>query len=156
MRMRITEGSLDHPAVQELIVEHLSDMHATSPPESIHALDLAALQGPGMSFWSAWLQPQETLAGCVALKELDPAHGEIKTMRTAVPARGHGVAATMLEHLVTVARTRGYTRLSLETGVEDYFAAARRLYARHGFSVCPPFGSYRPDPNSVFMTRSLV
>ncbi|MCH8560843.1 GNAT family N-acetyltransferase [Nesterenkonia sp. LB17] len=153
--MRITEGTLDHPAVRELIAEHLRDMHATSPPESIHALDLDALTGPGMTFWSAWFDPEEVLAGCAALKELDPAHGEIKTMRTCAAARGRGVADTMVEHLVSVASARGYARLSLETGVEDYFAAARRLYRRHGFTECPPFGSYVPDPNSVFMTRML-
>ncbi|MGJ9406497.1 GNAT family N-acetyltransferase [Nesterenkonia aurantiaca] len=153
--MRITEGTLDHPAVRALIVEHLQDMHATSPPESIHALDLDALAGPGMTFWSAWFEPAEVLAGCAALKELDPEHGEIKTMRTAAAARGQGVAARMLTHLLAVASARGYTRLSLETGVEDYFAAARRLYTRHGFTQCPPFGRYAPDPNSVFMTRVL-
>lgn len=153
--MRITEGALDHPAVRELILEHLRDMHATSPPESIHALDLDALAGPGMTFWSAWSEPEGTLAGCVALKELDPGHGEIKTMRTCAAARGQGVAHTMVEHLLRVAGDRGYTRLSLETGVEDYFAPARRLYRRHGFTECPAFGSYLPDPNSVFMTRAL-
>lgn len=153
--MRITEGTLDHPAVRELVAEHLRDMHATSPPESIHALDLEALSGPELTFWSAWLEPEAQLAGCAALKELDPAHGEIKTMRTAVAARRQGVAGTMVDHLVTVAVSRGYTRLSLETGVEDYFTAARRLYARHGFIACPPFGSYLEDPNSVFMTRVL-
>ncbi|GAA1140357.1 GNAT family N-acetyltransferase [Nesterenkonia lutea] len=165
--MRITEGTLDHPAVRELITEHLKDMHDTSPPESIHALDLTALHAPELTFWSAWIQPRgslaagdsltpgDSLAGCAALKELGPSHGEIKTMRTAPQARGRGVASTMLEHLIAVAAARGYSRLSLETGVEDYFAAARRLYARHGFTVCPPFGSYVPDPNSVFMTRAL-
>lgn len=153
--MRITEGTLDHPAVRELILEHLQDMHATSPPESIHALGLEALAGPDMTFFSAWLEPTEVLAGCAALKELDPEHGEIKTMRTSAAARGQGVAARMLAHLLAVAGARGYTRLSLETGVEDYFAAARRLYARHGFTQCPPFGRYTPDPNSVFMTRFL-
>lgn len=157
--MRITEGTLDHPAVRELIIEHLADMHETSAPESIHALDLAALQTPELTFWSAWLEdsasPEDMLAGCAALKELDPAHGEIKTMRTARGTRGRGVASTMVQHLVTEATARGYSRLSLETGVEDYFAVARRLYARHGFTVCPPFGDYIPDPNSVFMTRTL-
>lgn len=153
--MRITEGTLDHPAVRELITEHLRDMHETSPPESIHALDLQGLGGPGMTFFSAWSEPEEALAGCAALKELEPRHVEIKAMRTSKAARGQGVASAMLEHLISVASARGCTRLSLETGGEDYFAAARRLYLRHGFTECPPFGSYRPDPNSVFMTRTL-
>jgi putative acetyltransferase len=61
----------------------------------------------------------------------------------------------MLRHIMAAARKRGLSRLSLETGSWPYFASARALYARHGFAECPPFGDYRPDPNSVFMTLAL-
>jgi putative acetyltransferase len=119
----------------------------------VHALDLPALRAPGIRFWSAWLGAE--LAGCGALREHSATHAEIKSMRTARAFRGAGVAQAILSHILGVAREAGYTRLSLETGAQSAFEPARRLYARNGFEPCGPFGDYGPDPNSVFMTRSL-
>ncbi|MEZ5092615.1 GNAT family N-acetyltransferase [Nocardioides sp.] len=147
------EIGLDDPRradVLALLHEHLTEMRATSPPESVHALDAGALAAAGVSFWTAREHGQ--LVGCGALRELSPTHGEIKSMRTATAARGRGVAAALLAHVVAECRRRGYARVSLETGSQDFFAPARRLYARHGFVECGPFGDYLPDPNSVFMT----
>jgi putative acetyltransferase len=151
--MQIREGGLDHPAVLALLREHLADMALHSPPESVHALDLDGLRQPGLDFWTAW--DGERLLGCGALKELDPTHGELKSMRTASADRGAGVGAAMLRFLMDEGARRGYTRLSLETGAMPAFAPAHRLYARHGFRDCPPFGDYLEDPYSVFMTRTL-
>jgi putative acetyltransferase len=153
--------------VRRLLDEHLTDMFATSPAESVHALDHSALLAPTITFWTA-RDDDGTLLGCGALSRLDvpgdPArtgpgqdgpHGEIKSMRTAAHARGRGVASALLDAVLAEARRREYTRVSLETGPQDYFAAARRLYARHGFTECGPFGSYVLDPYSVFMTLEL-
>src|SRR6478752_3598287 len=96
------------------------------------------------------------LPGCGALKDLGTDEGEIKSMRTARPARGRGIAALILGRILDEAGQRGYHRLLLETGSQEFFAPARRLYARHGFVPCPPFAGYQPDPNSVFMARSLL
>ena len=128
-------------------------MFSISPPESVHALDLQALRKPGITFWTAWDGPE--LMGCGALKELDPRHGEIKSMRTAAAHRRKGVARAMLHHILEAATRRGYHRLSLETGSQAEFEPARRLYASVGFTCCPPFEGYTEDPNSVFMTRCL-
>lgn len=139
--------------VLALLDEHLADMYATSPAESVHALDPTALTGEGMSFWT--LRSDGVLWGCGALKDLGGGHVEIKSMRTATAARRRGVAGRLLDHLLEEARSRGCVRVSLETGTEDYFAAARALYASRGFTECPPFGDYVLDPNSVFMTLEL-
>jgi len=136
-----------------LLEEHLADMYATSPPESVHALDATALTGPGMTFWT--LRDDGLVLGTAALKEIDPTHGEIKSMRTAAAARRRGVAGLLLDHVFTVAQERGYTRLSLETGTQDYFAPARTLYRSRGFVECGPFASYVLDPHSAFFTRPL-
>lgn len=151
----------DDPAradVHQLLSEHLADMFATSPAESVHALDPAALSGPSITFLTA--REDGTLLGCGALKLLDSPpgsgkHGEIKSMRTAASARGRGVATLMLTHILDTARSQNYGRISLETGTEEYFAPARRLYLRNGFTECPPFGNYTLDPNSVFMELRL-
>lgn len=139
--------------VAAFLGEHLADMFATSPAESVHALDVEALRGTTVTFWT--VRDGDVLLGCGALKEIGADHGEIKSMRTTVAARGRGVGAAMLAHLVAVAEGRGYVRLSLETGTQEYFAPARRLYARHGFVECGPFADYTVDENSAYFTREL-
>lgn len=136
-----------------LLEEHLRCMLRASPPESCHALNVTGLQQPDVTFWSGW--QNDELAGCGALKELDPTHGEIKSMRTAYAFQRRGVASAVLRHLMEESRRRGYRRLSLETGSMAYFEPARQLYARFGFRYCGPFEGYTDDPNSVFMTREL-
>lgn len=151
--MLIRNDDLRGPEIAALLEAHLQLMRDTSPPESVHALDLEALRAPEITFWTVWEGP--TLLGCGALKELDPAHAEIKSMHTAAAARGRGVARAMLSHIVEEARRRGFRRLSLETGSPEAFAPARALYAGFGFSPCGPFGDYVLDPFSVFMTLEL-
>lgn len=151
--MRIRVDPLVDEAVIRLLEEHLRDCATHSPPGSVHALDLDALRAANITFWSAWNDAE--LLGCAALRELDPGHGEIKSMRTASRHLRKGVAAAMLAHVVDEARRRGYQRLSLETGSMAAFDPARRMYARFGFSACGPFASYVDDPYSAFMTLSL-
>jgi len=151
--MRIIEGGLDDPRVVALLHTHVTRARAETARGSAHALDLAGLRAPEVTFWSVW--EEDTVLGVGALKQLSPDHGEIKSMHTAEAARGRGVGSAMLRQIMTVARERGMSRLSLETGSWPYFASARALYARHGFVECGPFGEYRLDPNSVFMTREI-
>ncbi len=152
--MLIKVDDLRGPEIIALLREHLDDMAHQSPPESVHALDLNALRQPDITFWSAWRD--EVLLGCAALKELDHQHAEIKSMRTSHAARRTGVGAKLLQHVLDQARARGYLRLSLETGSMAAFKPARALYRRAGFTECEPFGSYQPDPHSVFMTTQLL
>ncbi|MFJ5956758.1 GNAT family N-acetyltransferase [Paenarthrobacter sp. NPDC092416] len=151
--IRIETDDPTLPDVHRLLDEHLADMFATSPAESVHALDHSALSTDAITFWTA--REDGVLLGCGALKALSTGHAEIKSMRTTAEARGRGVATLMLKHIVAEASERGYARVSLETGTEEYFAPARRLYARHGFTECPPFADYTLDPNSVFMELDL-
>ncbi len=151
LRMQIREDDLRGPEIQNLIREHLQSMFEHSPPESVHALDLDALRSPDITFWSAWQDSE--LLGCGALKELDTAHGEIKSMRTARAHLRKGVASGILQHIINEAERRSYSRLSLETGSMVTFEPARSLYARFGFDYCGPFADYTKYPNSVFMTR---
>jgi len=149
----ITEGGLDDPDVLALLREHLQGMADHSPPESIHALDVEGLKAPGITFWT--MRDGSEVLGCIALKQLDERHGEIKSMRTASARLRKGVGAALLEHLVAEARRRGYERLSLETGSGPGFEAAHALYRKFGFVECGPFADYREDPFSRFMTIVL-
>jgi putative acetyltransferase len=145
---------LDDPRVVALLHTHVSRARAETARGSAHALDLAALRAPEITFWSAW--EGEAVVGVGALKRLSADHGEVKSMHTAEAARGRGVGSALLRQIVATARAAGMSRLSLETGAWPYFAPARALYARHGFVECGPFGDYRKDPNSVFMTWVLA
>lgn len=151
--LAITPDDPRSPDVRALLTRHLELMHEQSPPEDVHALDVDALTAPHVTFVSARDGAGGALLGVGAIAEIAPGHGEIKSMHTAAAARRRGVAGALLDHLLALADARGYARVSLETGTEDGFAAARALYARAGFAECPPFGSYRESPNSVFLTR---
>jgi putative acetyltransferase len=146
----IRTDPLIDPQVIDLLQRHLDGTAPTAPPESQHALDLEGLRQADVTFWSIWDDSQ--LAGMGALKELTGEHGEIKSMRTADAYLRQGVGARMLTHIITEGRTRGYARLSLETGSMDYFAPARQMYASLGFVACAPFSDYTDDPNSTYMT----
>src|SRR5579862_7816421 len=135
--MEIKIDDLSGQAIAQLLREHLANMFENSPPESVHALNIEQLRQPGITFWSVWDGGE--LLGCGALKELNPQHGEIKSMRTIERHRGKGVGSRMLEHILAEAKRRRYTRVSLETGSMAAFVPAQRLYARFGFEMCGPF-----------------
>lgn len=152
--MLIEPGDLDATDVAALLREHLDDMYATSPPESVHALSDEGLRHPDVTFFTARTD-DGALLGCGAIRQLGDGAAELKTMRTVAAARGRGVGSAMLAHVLGVARDRGCTSVHLETGSMDYFAAARRLYARHGFIETGPFGDYASDALSTFMVLRL-
>jgi len=151
--MRIIEDDLSSPEVAALLGEHLEGMARHTPPGRVHALDLHALRAPDVTFWTVW--DDSMLLGCGALRELDTRHGEIKSMRTANACLRQGVGTAILSHLIEESRRRSYSRLSLETGSGPAFEAAHSLYKKFGFTYCGPFGDYRPDPFSRFMTLEL-
>jgi len=152
--VRFEEGNFGDPRVIALLEAHVGRARAETGRGSAHALDLRGLQTPDIRFWTAWRD--DMLVGMGALKVLSPDHGEIKSMHTAERARHQGVGASVLTHIMSEAAKMGMARLSLETGAWDYFIPARAFYRRHGFVDCAPFADYKPDPNSVFMTRSLA
>ena len=139
--------------MRALLERHLAYARATTLPRDVHALDVDALTGPGITFFS--YRENGAVLGVAALKRLDDEHAEIKSMHTAEEARGRGIARALVAHLLAVARERGHTRVSLETGAQDAFAAARALYASSGFTQCEPFGDYEPSRNSTHMTLML-
>ena len=152
IEVRLDDLSSGH--VIDLLNEHRREMFKHSPPESVHALDHAALHSPAITFWSAWLA--RDFAGCGALKMIDSTHAEIKSMKTASNFGRKGVGSSVLIRILEFAKLQGYQRVSLETGTAEAFIAARYLYEKFGFSVCGPFADYFKDPNSVFMTLELI
>jgi putative acetyltransferase len=151
--VEIVVDDLTGPQIARFLEEHVREMLSTTPPESKHALDLDELRQPSVTFWS--VMDGDTVVGCGALKRLDASHAEVKSMRTTTAHKRSGIASLILEHIITEARRMGFARLSLETGSAEFFLPARRLYEKFGFTYCAPFADYRPDPNSVFLTRTL-
>lgn len=154
MAVTIAEEHPLTPDLELLFDRHTADMHADTPPESIHMMDKSALAAPGIRFFV--LRDDGVPQAMGAYKRIDASHAEIKSMHVLTEARGRGLSKAMLDHLVAAARADGFTRLSLETGVQPTFIAARGLYERAGFTDCPPFEGYGPDPNSIFMTKALA
>ena len=153
LQYRIIEDDLSGAEIAGLLTLHLTEMHAWSPPESVHAMPIERLRAPDVTFYSAW--QGDRLAACGAIKQLDAAHAELKSMRADPAFRGQGAGKAVLHHLLDVARARGYRRVSLETGRPEPFLPARRLYESHGFAECPPFADYSEDPFSICMTLEL-
>jgi putative acetyltransferase len=151
--VKIVEDDLSGPEVAELLRYHLEQMHLSSPPGSVFAFDIERLRASDVTFWSAW--DGDTLAGCGALKDLGDGSGEIKSMRTAPPHLRRGVAASLLEHIVEAARSRGYRRLSLETGSGPAFDPALTLYRRRGFADGLAFGGYQRSEFNQFLHLDL-
>ncbi|MEV4018555.1 GNAT family N-acetyltransferase [Nonomuraea angiospora] len=151
--MKIVVDDLRGPEIAAFLEEHLREMHAITPAESVYALDLDGLRIPEVTFWSVYDGDQ--LVGCGAIKRIDGKHGEIKSMRTAHERRRDGIATLLLTHMLEEARAMGLERLSLETGSTEHFERARKLYEKFGFEPCGPFADYGPDPHSAFMTRTI-
>jgi putative acetyltransferase len=137
-----------------LFARHTADMHADTPPESIHMMDASELAVPAVRFFV--MRDTGVPVGMGAFKRIDSTHAEIKSMHVLAENRGRGLSKQMLDHLIAEARVDGIRRMSLETGVQPTFIAARALYAKAGFVECPPFEGYVEDPNSVFMTLDLA
>jgi putative acetyltransferase len=151
--LHIELDDLSRPSVIALLAEHLRNMYELSPPDQVFAFDASKLKAPDVSFWTAW--DGELLLGCAALKELSPTQGEIKSMRTPSALRRTGAGRALLNHIIDVARSREYEVLYLETGRHPAFAPAQTLYGSAGFKPCGPFGAYRENGNSIFMSLSL-
>jgi putative acetyltransferase len=147
----------EHPLTPDLALlfdRHTADMHAETPPESIYMMDKGALAAPDIRFFV--LREDGVPLAMGAIKRIDQTHAEIKSMHVLAEARGRGLSRRMLDHLLSEAGRDGFSRLSLETGIQSTFVAARALYARAGFDLCGPFGDYTLDPNSVYMTKVLA
>lgn len=155
--LHFVADELQDPRVIALLQEHLNDMHASSPPESVHALDLSGLRQPDIRFWSVWTHGDEgaQVIGTCALKHWTSTLSELKSMRVIAARRGQGDAQQILDYVLDEARKSGVQRVSLETGTVPFFAPARRFYERNGFTYCEPFGDYELDPYSCFMTREI-
>ncbi|NLR41336.1 GNAT family N-acetyltransferase [Novosphingobium sp. ERW19] len=152
-RVTIIEDDLSGEAIRELVALHLSGMHANSPACKVHALPVEKLRQPGVTFYSAWVG--DVLAGMGAIRELDATHGELKSMRVASDWLGKKIGEAMLLHLLSVARQRGYARVSLETGQGPAFEPALGLYRKHGFVNCEAFADYVLDDFSQCLTLQL-
>ncbi|CAN5359223.1 GNAT family N-acetyltransferase [soil metagenome] len=151
---RIVRDDLTHPQVVDLVELHLRAAFENSPPGAVFALDLSGLRDPAVTIWTTW--EGGDLLGMGALNQIDATHGELKSMRTAPGQLRRGVAGMMLDHLLGEARTRSYKRISLETGSNHAFAAARALYERCGFEETGPFAGYTDTGFSRYYTMTLA
>jgi putative acetyltransferase len=149
----IKKDDLSSAQSRALLELHLAGMHASSPAGSVFALDLSGLQVPEVTVWSAWCDNQ--IASIGALKMLDAANGEVKSMRTHPSFLRRGAGAAILEQIIATGKARGVRRLSLETGSGDAFEPAIALYRRRGFINGGAFSGYQQSAFNQFLHLTL-
>ena len=147
------EGNFDHPEVDELLNNHFIELRAASPEGSAHVLDIAGLKTPSIRFWSLW--EDKKLFGCGALKFLENAHGEFKSIRVHDNFRNKGNGIKVINHLIDKAKILNIKRISIETGASDFFIPARKLFKKCNFKPCEPFAHYKKDINSIYLTKLI-
>ena len=147
------EGNFDHPEVDELLNNHFIELRAASPEGSAHVLDIAGLKTPSIRFWSLW--EDKKLFGCGALKFLENAHGEFKSIRVHDNFRNKGNGIKVINHLIDKAKILNIKRISIETGASDFFIPARKLFKKCNFEPCEPFAHYKEDLNSIYLTKLI-
>ncbi len=144
---------LSREDVRALISSHVSNMHSTTPTEFAFAMDVDALKADDIDVWTLW--DRDILMGCGALHQLNSSHGEIKSMRTHVDFLRRGVAALLLDHIISEARARDYNIVSLETGTASEFEPAVQLYKKYGFQKGGAFADYGEGPYNQFYHLTL-
>jgi len=148
--MKSIEGNFENPEVNKLLVKHFKELRSVSPTDSCHVLDIAGLKNPNIKFWSLWEEDQ--IIGCGALKFLDKEHGELKSIRVNDAFRRKSYGIKVIQHLIFEAKKLNIIKLSLETGAGIFFAPARKLFEKSGFKPCEPFGEYKKNPDSCYMS----
>lgn len=147
----IEAGNPRAPEVAALLQASHQLMEQLFPSDENHYLSLDALTEPGVHFFSARIGTKIVGTGAVVEQ---PGYGEIKSMFVDPASRGNGVAEALLRMLEDTARGLGLPMLRLETG--NSLNSAMRLYGRHGFDLCGPFGDYQENATSVFMEKPLT
>jgi len=150
--MTITVEACDprDPAAKALLEQSHALMTDMSPADACHFLSVDALCTPEIKFFVAKLDGQTLGCGAIAQRE---GYAEVKSMFVDPSARGKKIADHILIHLTQVSRDLELPKMMLETGVG--LDAAHRMYEKHGFEYCGPFGSYDENPLSLFMTKDL-
>lgn len=151
--LTIRQDDLSGEDVRALLALHLAGMQENTPPEHVFALDLSGLQTPDITVWT--VRDDGALAGVGALKALGDGTGELKSMRTHPDHLRKGVAAALLDQILDEAATRGYRRVSLETGVGESFEPALALYRRRGFTNGEAFSDYEASAFNQFLHLAL-
>jgi putative acetyltransferase len=140
------------PDVQALFGQSDDYFRSLYPIESIHLVSADVLATHRAVFLTA--RRNGELLGSIALLVIAPGHAEMKRMFVRPEARGIGLGRRLLNALEEIARHRSITRMSLETGIKETEAIG--LYRTSGYRDCPPFGDYKHDPLSLFMTKSFL
>lgn len=150
MTLTVRLGDPRDPEAAALLSASHALMQRLYPAEANHYLSVKALCAEDIRFVVARDGAKTVGCGALALKD---GYGELKSMFVATAARGTGAADALMRHLENMARDAGLALLRLETG--DTLHAAHRLYSRHGFTACGPFGDYSENPHSLFMEKAL-
>lgn len=138
------------PQATALLKQSHALMQSLFPPEDNFYLSIDDLCADNIHFFTAREGDMILGTGALAVKD---GYGEVKSMFVSEDARGKGVGDALMRQIEDQAKIEFLRMLKLETGNVLY--AAHRLYARHGFISCGPFGDYAEAASSIFMEKAL-
>jgi len=144
---RLTSSSV---GVVEIFAEIDELMNGLYPAELNVLLPVKEVDRDNVGFYGIYLEDNLAACGAVIFNEdRDGAYGELKRIYVKPNFRGLGLSKAILSHLLAVVTERGLNKVMLETGAQQHEAIA--LYRHFGFYERESYGTYQPDPESVFM-----
>lgn len=139
-----------HPQATALLRQSHALMESLFPPEDNFYLNIDDLCADNICFFTAREGDSILGTGALAIKD---SYGEVKSMFVDEAARGKGAADALMRAIEDAALEAKLPIIKLETGNVLY--AAHKLYKRHGFVECGPFGDYAEAQSSIFMEKVL-
>ena len=153
MEIVITNENSLTDELGQILKAHWLFCTSSTPIEHVYALDASKLFSPDITVFGARIDGE--LVGVGAMRRLDTEHAELKSMHILTKSRGLGVGKAMVAHIEEFARRSGIERMSLETGTNEAFKAARELYKSLGYNSCDAFGDYVLSEDNMCMTKSI-
>ncbi len=140
--------------VRVMIKELNAHLSALSPPEFCFQMTAEQIAETATTLFVA-RDATGRAVGMGALKRHTGGVAEVKRMYTDPELRGQHIGRAVLKRIEDLARSEGFTRLVLETGIERTHGESWGLYQSNGFVRCGVVLDYPDGPWNAFFEKRL-